>query len=107
EALRLVANREADRGLREQVQVELARTALRHRPDDDAKNRNCDRGREPRQHLHAAVDRAAPPQPVVGALQGSEVDGAHRAASPCATRRTITWAMVFTTSEKTSRINAR
>ena len=68
--------------LRQQVEIELTRPAFRYRPDDDAEDRDGDRGGQQRERLHASVDDPASPQPVVGALQRAEIDGAHRAASP-------------------------
>ena len=83
---------------REQVDVQRTRTALGNRPDHHAEDEHSQRGREPAEQLHSAIDDAAPSQPVVRVLQGAQIRSAHRPSVPNRrpARRTMNCASRFT-----------
>ena len=93
--------------LREQIEAQLD-SRLSARPTRRrCRGRDAERGCEPGEQLHAAVDHTTPAQPVVRAPQHAQIGRAHPTDPRCrALRRTMNCATRFTTIERTSRMSA-
>ena len=94
-------------GLREEVDADRARAALRDRRDDDHEHGNGEQRRAGRGCLDEPVHDSAATDPLGPEEVAHLRSAAHETRCRPATRRTMIWARTFATSENTSRITAR